>query len=140
MMQNKKRPFHSGKISNLSQNLLTILYKKFLFCLQSIALLDQLDKDVNLFSMRIREWYSYHFPELVKIVNDNYMFSKCVKLLKNRKVSKLRFYAQNQMLDPILTRLSNFINGKPQLYIFFEYRKQWKNAMNQSSYPNSRKL
>merc|ERR1719361_2988999 len=35
--------------------------------------------------MRIREWYSYHFPELVKIVNDNYMFAKCVKLLKNRK-------------------------------------------------------
>ena len=53
--------------------------------IQSIALLDQLDKDVNTFAMRIREWYSYHFPELVKIVNDNYMFSKCVKLIKNRK-------------------------------------------------------
>jgi len=53
--------------------------------IQSIALLDQLDKDVNLFAMRIREWYSYHFPELVKIVNDNYMFAKCVKLLRNRK-------------------------------------------------------
>merc|ERR1719295_2485789 len=53
--------------------------------IQSIALLDQLDKDVNLFAMRIREWYSYHFPELVKIVNDNYMFAKCVKLLKSRK-------------------------------------------------------
>ena len=32
--------------------------------IQSIALLDQLDKDVNTFSMRIREWYSYHFPGL----------------------------------------------------------------------------
>jgi len=53
--------------------------------IQSIALLDQLDKDVNTFAMRIREWYSYHFPELVKIVNDNYAFAKCVKLLKNRK-------------------------------------------------------
>merc|ERR1712076_38256 len=53
--------------------------------IQSIALLDQLDKDVNTFSMRIREWYSYHFPELVKIVNDNYVFAKCVKLLKDRK-------------------------------------------------------
>jgi len=53
--------------------------------IQSIALLDQLDKDVNTFSMRIREWYSYHFPELVKIVNDNYIFAKCVKLLKDRK-------------------------------------------------------
>lgn len=41
--------------------------------IQSIALLDQLDKDINTFSMRIREWYSYHFPELVKIVPDNHM-------------------------------------------------------------------
>merc|ERR1719411_221548 len=53
--------------------------------IQSIALLDQLDKDVNTFSMRIREWYSYHFPELIKIVPDNYTFAKCVKLIKNRK-------------------------------------------------------
>merc|ERR1712048_668467 len=43
------------------------------------------DKDVNTFSMRIREWYSYHFPELVKIVPDNYTFAKCVKVIKNRK-------------------------------------------------------
>merc|ERR1739848_599927 len=53
--------------------------------IQSIALLDQLDKDINTFSMRIREWYSYHFPELIKIVPDNYTFAKCVKLIKNRK-------------------------------------------------------
>merc|ERR1712150_104821 len=53
--------------------------------IQSIALLDQLDKDLNTFSMRIREWYSYHFPELIKIVPDNYTFAKCVKLIKNRK-------------------------------------------------------
>jgi len=53
--------------------------------IQGIALLDQLDKDVNTFSMRIREWYSYHFPELIKIVSDNYLFSKLVHFIKNRK-------------------------------------------------------
>ncbi|XP_055853274.1 nucleolar protein 56 [Episyrphus balteatus] len=53
--------------------------------IQSIALLDQLDKDVNTFSMRIREWYSYHFPELVKIVPDNYIFAKSAKFIKDRK-------------------------------------------------------
>lgn len=53
--------------------------------IQSIALLDQLDKDVNTFSMRIREWYSYHFPELVKIIPDNYMFAKSAKFIKDRK-------------------------------------------------------
>jgi len=53
--------------------------------IQGIALLDQLDKDVNTFSMRIREWYSYHFPELVKIVPDNYMYARVVHYIKNRK-------------------------------------------------------
>jgi len=53
--------------------------------IQSIALLDQLDKDVNTFAMRIREWYSYHFPELVKIVPDNYMYARVAHFIKNRK-------------------------------------------------------
>ncbi|KAI8777892.1 nucleolar protein 56 [Biomphalaria glabrata] len=52
--------------------------------IQSISLLDQLDKDINTFSMRIREWYSYHFPELVKIVNDNYMFARLTNLIGDR--------------------------------------------------------
>jgi len=53
--------------------------------IQSIALLDQLDKDINTFSMRVKEWYSYHFPELVKIAGDNYMYCRLAKLLGNRK-------------------------------------------------------
>ena len=32
-----------------------------------------------------REWYSYHFPELIKIVNDNYMYAKVAKYVKSRK-------------------------------------------------------
>ncbi|MBN3298875.1 NOP56 protein, partial [Amia calva] len=53
--------------------------------IQSIALLDQLDKDINTFSMRVREWYGYHFPELIKIVSDNYTYCRMAKLIGNRK-------------------------------------------------------
>lgn len=53
--------------------------------IQAINLTDQIDKDINTFSMRIREWYGYHFPELIKIVSDNNMYTKCVKIIKNRK-------------------------------------------------------
>jgi len=53
--------------------------------IQSISLLDQLDKDINTFSMRIREWYSYHFPEMVKVVNDNYTYARVAKYIGNRK-------------------------------------------------------
>ncbi|KYO43087.1 nucleolar protein 56 [Alligator mississippiensis] len=53
--------------------------------IQSISLLDQLDKDINTFSMRVREWYGYHFPELIKIVSDNYMYCRLAKRIGNRK-------------------------------------------------------
>ncbi|XP_067884692.1 nucleolar protein 56 [Heterodontus francisci] len=53
--------------------------------IQSISLLDQLDKDVNTFSMRVREWYGYHFPELIKIVAENYTYCRLTKLIGNRK-------------------------------------------------------
>lgn len=33
----------------------------------------------------IREWYSYHFPELYKIVPENYLFAKVVKYVGDRK-------------------------------------------------------
>jgi len=46
--------------------------------------LDQLDKDLNTFVMRIREWYSWHFPELIRIVKDNYQFARLAKLIQNK--------------------------------------------------------
>ncbi len=52
--------------------------------IQAIALLDTLDKDVNTFVMRVREWYSWHFPELVKIVTDNYLYAKITLLIKDK--------------------------------------------------------
>ncbi|XP_030841244.1 nucleolar protein 56-like [Strongylocentrotus purpuratus] len=53
--------------------------------IQSICLLDQLDKDINTFSMRIKEWYSYHFPELVKVVPESALYAKVAHYIKNRK-------------------------------------------------------
>eukprot|EP00172_Hildenbrandia_rubra_P002922 Plantae.Rhodophyta-Hildenbrandia_rubra.ctg4165.p1 GENE.Plantae.Rhodophyta-Hildenbrandia_rubra.ctg4165~~Plantae.Rhodophyta-Hildenbrandia_rubra.ctg4165.p1 ORF type:complete len:503 (-),score=107.39 Plantae.Rhodophyta-Hildenbrandia_rubra.ctg4165:81-1589(-) len=53
--------------------------------IQSIALLDQLDKDINTFAMRVREWYSWHFPELLQVVPDNIQYAKLVRLIKNKK-------------------------------------------------------
>lgn len=52
--------------------------------IQAISLLDTLDKDINTFGMRVREWYSWHFPELVKIVNDNYLYAKTAIFVKDK--------------------------------------------------------
>ncbi|CAN6306626.1 unnamed protein product [Urochloa humidicola] len=52
--------------------------------IQAIFLLDTLDKDINSFSMRVREWFGWHFPELVKIINDNYIYAKLAKFIVNK--------------------------------------------------------
>mmetsp|Transcript_28485 Transcript_28485/g.54345 ORF Transcript_28485/g.54345 Transcript_28485/m.54345 type:complete len:487 (+) Transcript_28485:255-1715(+) len=52
--------------------------------IQVISLLDTLDKDINTFIMRVREWYGWHFPELAKIVNDNYQFARICLLVQDK--------------------------------------------------------
>ena len=52
--------------------------------IQAISMLDQLDKDLNTFSMRCREWYSWHFPELAKIVTDHVIFARLAVFIKNK--------------------------------------------------------
>ena len=52
--------------------------------IQSIGLLDQLDKDLNTFAMRVREWYSWHFPELKDLVKDNYIFARCASYIQDK--------------------------------------------------------
>jgi nucleolar protein 56 len=53
--------------------------------IQSIALLDQMDKDLNTFAMRVREWYSWHFPELKELVKDNYMYARCAAFIQDKR-------------------------------------------------------
>lgn len=45
---------------------------------QAIGLLDDLDKELNNYAMRVKEWYGWHFPELAKILNDNMAYAKVV--------------------------------------------------------------
>lgn len=53
--------------------------------IQSINLLELLDKDINTFSMRVKEWYSWHYPELARIVPDNFTFVKLALAIGNRE-------------------------------------------------------
>ena len=49
---------------------------------QAIGLLDDLDKELNTYAMRVREWYGWHFPEMTKIVNDNIKYAKVVSVCR----------------------------------------------------------
>ena len=53
--------------------------------IQAIATLDHLDKAINTFSMRVREWYSWHFPELIRIVSENHQYAKLALFIGDKK-------------------------------------------------------
>lgn len=51
---------------------------------QAISLLDDLDKELNNYIMRCREWYGWHFPELGKVITDNFYYCKAVRHIGDR--------------------------------------------------------
>lgn len=51
---------------------------------QAINLLDELDKEINIYAMRVKEWYGWHYPEMQKIVLDNLHYAKIVLKAKFR--------------------------------------------------------
>ncbi|KAI8672069.1 hypothetical protein LRP88_03418 [Fusarium phalaenopsidis] len=53
--------------------------------IQASATIDFQDKGVNQFFMRVREWYGWHFPELIKIVSDNLTYAKLVLAIGDKK-------------------------------------------------------
>ena len=50
--------------------------------------MDDLDKELNNYIMRCREWYGWHFPELGKIITDNLAFVKTVEVMGTRDNAK----------------------------------------------------
>jgi len=55
---------------------------------QAVNLLDDLDKELNNYIMRCREWYGWHFPELGKIITDNLAFVRTVEVMGMRDNAK----------------------------------------------------
>lgn len=45
---------------------------------QAIKLLDDLDKELNNYAMRVKEWYGWHFPEMDRILNDNLAYARVI--------------------------------------------------------------
>ncbi|KAI1495635.1 nucleolar protein 58 [Biscogniauxia marginata] len=52
---------------------------------QAIKLLDDLDKELNNYAMRVKEWYGWHFPEMDRIVNDNLAYARIIMAMGARE-------------------------------------------------------
>ncbi|CAE6412373.1 unnamed protein product [Rhizoctonia solani] len=80
--------------------------------IQAIALLDQLDKDVNTNAMRTREWYGWHFPELAKLVPDSLQYAKCARLIGSKEnLTENHVPELAAILDDDETRAKNVLDA-----------------------------
>lgn len=73
--------------------------------IQAIATLDHLDKAINTFSMRVREWYSWHFPELIRIVSENQQYARLALFIGDKK----------RLSDDDLHSVAEHVNDDAQL-------------------------
>ncbi|MEM3597122.1 MAG: C/D box methylation guide ribonucleoprotein complex aNOP56 subunit [Candidatus Bathyarchaeia archaeon] len=59
--------------------------KRDLLIVQAIQTLDDLDRAINLFMGRLREWYGIHFPELDRLVEKHETYARLVLKLGSRE-------------------------------------------------------
>ncbi|MCS7123919.1 MAG: C/D box methylation guide ribonucleoprotein complex aNOP56 subunit [Candidatus Bathyarchaeota archaeon] len=59
--------------------------KRDLLVAQAIQSLDDLDKTINLFMSRVREWYGVHFPELDRLLEKHETYVRLVVNFGNRE-------------------------------------------------------
>lgn len=107
---------------------------------QAIGLLDDLDKELNNYAMRVKEWYGWHFPELAKILNDNIAYAKLVLKMgmrSNWESADLHAFLPEELEEPVKAAadrsmgteiseddLENIQALAEQVVGFAEYRQQ----------------
>lgn len=108
--------------------------------IQAIALLDDLDKELNTYAMRVKEWYGWHFPEMGRIVNDNVAYARVIlsmgmrtsaakadlaEILPEEIETAVKAAAEVSMGTEITTEdLENIQALAEQVVSFTEYRQQ----------------
>eukprot|EP00891_Asterochloris_glomerata_P000764 jgi/Astpho2/764/e_gw1.00016.56.1_t len=79
------RPMSLGLSHSLSRYKLKFSPDKVdTMIVQAIGLLDDLDKELNTYAMRVREWYGWHFPEMTRLVADNIKYAATIKVMGTR--------------------------------------------------------
>ena len=108
--------------------------------IQAIALLDDLDKELNTYAMRVKEWYGWHFPEMSRILNDNLAYARVIlamgmrtnavnadlaEILPEEIEGAVKAAAEVSMGTEITTEdLDNIQALAEQVVSFTEYRSQ----------------
>jgi len=90
--------------------------KRDMLAVQAIRAIDDIDKTINLYVARLREWYSQHFPELDELVRDHLQYARLVYELGDRvnftKENLLKLDVSEELAEKITTAASSSIGAE----------------------------
>ncbi|PKS12179.1 hypothetical protein jhhlp_001477 [Lomentospora prolificans] len=46
--------------------------------IQAVKLIEDMDRELNVYAMRTREWYGWHFPEMGKLISDHVAYARVI--------------------------------------------------------------
>lgn len=74
-----------GLSHSLSQHGLKSLANKVdIILIQAVGLIDDFDKYIDIYSVKVKECYGWHFPEMEKILSNSIIYLKTVRILGDR--------------------------------------------------------
>jgi len=76
---------HSVSLELAKMKVKTTVEKRDLLVAQAVLTVDDLDKSLNLFMSRIREWFGLHFPELDRLLDKHETYARLVVNLGARE-------------------------------------------------------
>jgi len=121
--------------------------KKDKIIVQTIDAIDEIDKSLNIFIERLREWYGLHFPEMNRIIEKHEKFAKIVSeygLRNNIKekelleLKKMSIGIELSEKDEII--LKEYASRIKELYKLREHMEKYVDHVLKEIAPNLREL
>ena len=56
--------------------------------IHGIKILEEIEKEINFYSLKLKEWYSWHFPELFSLISDSLLIAKVISKIELRQHAK----------------------------------------------------
>lgn len=91
---------------------------------QAVEALDDLDKTLNLFAGRIREWYGLHFPELTRLISSHEVYARLVHSLGSRENFSEESLAEHGLPRKKISQVLNAARGSMGADLYGEDMEQ----------------
>jgi len=121
--------------------------KKDKIIIQTIDAIDEIDKSLNIFIARLREWFGLHFPEMNRLVEKHEKFAKIVSeygLRDNIKEKELIALAKESMGIDLSEKdeaiLKEYATKIKELYKLREHMEKYVDHVLKEVAPNFREL